>query len=54
MIAVVDNGVGSKEPAQIETLQRTVSASRLNCWLQCRLKFFFRYIHHLGNSESLA
>jgi hypothetical protein len=32
----------TKEP--IETLQETVSASRLNCFLQCRLKFFFRYV----------
>jgi putative RecB family exonuclease len=23
---------------------RTVSASRLQCWQQCRLKFFFRYV----------
>jgi hypothetical protein len=28
----------------IETLQKTVSASRLNTWLQCRLKFYFRYV----------
>ena len=32
----------TEEP--IETLQETVSASRLNCFLQCRLKFFFRYV----------
>ncbi len=28
----------------IETLQQTVSASRLNTWLTCRLKFWFRYV----------
>jgi CRISPR/Cas system-associated exonuclease Cas4 (RecB family) len=31
----------------IETLQKTVSASRLNCWLTCRLKFFFRYVQQI-------
>jgi len=44
----------------IEALQRTVSASRLSLFLQCRLKFYFRYVLklskpktpslHLGNS----
>ena len=44
----------------IEALQRTVSASRLSLFLQCRLKWFFRYVLklskpktpslHLGNS----
>lgn len=28
----------------IETLTATVSASRLQCWQQCRLKFYFRYV----------
>jgi putative RecB family exonuclease len=32
----------------IETLQQTVSASRLNCWLTCRLKFYFRYIAQIS------
>jgi CRISPR/Cas system-associated exonuclease Cas4 (RecB family) len=27
-----------------EELQRTVSASRLATWLQCRLRFYFRYV----------
>jgi hypothetical protein len=31
----------------VETLQKTVSASRLNCWLTCRLKFFFRYVQQI-------
>jgi hypothetical protein len=31
----------------VETLRKTVSASRLNCWLQCRLKFFFRYVQQI-------
>jgi putative RecB family exonuclease len=31
-------------PPVIRELQRTVSASRLNTFHQCRLKFFFRYV----------
>src|SRR5271168_1602248 len=54
MIALVDNGVGSKQPASIETLQKTVSASRLNCWLQCRLKFFFRYVLKISKPKTAA
>ncbi len=29
---------------RIVELKKTVSASRLQCWLQCRLKFYFRYV----------
>lgn len=32
----------------------TVSASRLKCWLACRLKFFFRYIEKLPSPSSPA
>jgi CRISPR/Cas system-associated exonuclease Cas4 (RecB family) len=53
MIATV-NPVQVQSPAQvkpqpnpIETLQKTVSASRLNCWLSCRLKFMFRYLQEI-------
>jgi putative RecB family exonuclease len=31
----------------MERLRSTISASRLNCWLQCRLKFWFRYVQRL-------
>jgi len=34
-------------PNPIETLKKTVSASRLNCFLTCRLKFFFRYVEQV-------
>jgi len=55
MIAAVENGVGSViEPAPIEKLKRTVSASRLNCWLQCRLKFFFRYVMKITKPKTAA
>jgi len=53
MIAAPDP-VQVRPPAQpppkanpIETLQKTVSASRLNCFLTCRLKFFFRYVEQI-------
>lgn len=31
-------------PRTIEQLAATVSASRIGCWQQCRLKFYFRYV----------
>ena len=39
---------------RIEQLQQTVSASRLNCWQTCRLKFYFRYIVRIKRSQSPA
>ncbi len=39
-----------KEPGEkdiLSDLQRTVSASRLGLFLQCRLKFYFRYVLRL-------
>ena len=57
----------TKEPSEkdiITGLQNTVSASRLSLFLQCRLKFYFRYVLklkkpktaalHLGNSVHSA
>jgi CRISPR/Cas system-associated exonuclease Cas4 (RecB family) len=38
----------------IEELLTTVSASRLNTWLACRLKFFFRYVAGLRKPASPA
>ena len=32
---------------RLDVLLETVSASRLNCWQQCRLKFWFRYVLRL-------
>ena len=58
MIAAVDS-VQVHSPAQatpkanpIETLQKTVSASRLNTLLQCRLKFFFRYVQQISKPKT--
>lgn len=55
MIAAVETV--SSPPDQTDVLgelQKTVSASRLNCWLQCRLKFFFRYVLQLPRPTSAA
>ena len=38
----------------IETLQKTVSASRLTTFLQCRLKFFFRYVQQISKPKTPA
>ena len=54
MIALVEPSVGSSEPVPVSTLQKTVSASRLNCWLQCRLKFFFRYVMKITKPKTGA
>jgi|ERR1035438_4531140 putative RecB family exonuclease len=62
MIAAVDS-IQVPSPAQgkpkvivkanpIETLQKTVSASRLNCWLGCRLKFYFRYVQQISKPKT--
>jgi len=42
------------EPVPIEKLKQTVSASRLNCWLQCRLKFYFRYVLKITKPKTAA
>jgi hypothetical protein len=60
-VIAIANPVQVSSPAQpvtkanpIETLQKTVSASRLNCWLQCRLKFFFRYVEQITKPPTPA
>ena len=42
------------KPNPIETLQKTVSASRLNTWLQCRLKFYFRYVQQISKPKTAS
>ena len=55
MIAMIDNGhTSTVEPRPVEMLMKTVSASRLNCWLQCRLKFFFRYVLKITKPKTPA
>jgi len=41
-------------PNPIEALKQTVSASRLNCWLTCRLKFFFRYVQQISKPKTAS
>ena len=46
-----------KEPTEAERiaeLQQTASASRLNCWHQCRMKFYFRYVQRLRKPTTVA
>jgi putative RecB family exonuclease len=38
----------------VQSLQKTVSASRLSLYLSCRLKFFFRYVLKLKKPKSAA
>lgn len=38
----------------ISQLQQTVSASRLSLFLQCRLKFWFRYVAELKKPKTPA
>ncbi len=55
MIAIIENGAGPvAEISPLEKLKRTVSASRLNCWLQCRLKFYFRYVLKITKPKTAA
>lgn len=49
MIAIVESRApnhvnGANNADRAVELQKTISASRLGLWLQCRLKFYFRYI----------
>jgi CRISPR/Cas system-associated exonuclease Cas4 (RecB family) len=47
--ALIDVPIAAPEPPldPIGELQKTVSASRLSCFLQCRLKFCFRYVQKI-------
>jgi len=46
--------VAPPQTNRIEDLQKTVSASRLNCWLSCRLKFYFRYVLKITKPKTAA
>lgn len=58
MIAVaepVDRRLPSEpNPNRIEILQKSTSATRLGCWLQCRLKFYFRYVLQIRKAQTSA
>jgi CRISPR/Cas system-associated exonuclease Cas4 (RecB family) len=48
------NAVPSRIGRSIEELTTSVSASRLTCFHQCRLKFYFRYVLGLVKPKSAA
>jgi putative RecB family exonuclease len=52
MIAVAPNGTDTK--TRLEALTQEVSASRLNLWSSCRLKFYFRYVLQLSKPPTPA
>lgn len=59
MIAVAEptSPVASAPESETEVLarlQETVSPSRLTLFLQCRLKFFFRYVARLTKPKTAA
>ena len=56
MIALADPPPAEQPAAgrSIHELTSTVSASRLNTWQQCRLKFFFRYIAAIPKAATPA
>jgi len=56
MIALQELPLASSPPKAnpLDELQKTVSASRLNCWLSCRLKFRFRYLQQISKPPTAA
>jgi putative RecB family exonuclease len=54
MIAQIDSPAKPSPQQRIKELQKSVSASRLNCWQTCRLKFFFRYVLQIKKAKPAA
>lgn len=54
MIAPAHPTPASSERDRVQELQQTVSASRLNTWQSCRLKFYFRYVLRIKRAQSTA
>ena len=46
--------IDHSEADRIQELHQTVSASRLNTWQSCRLKFYFRYVLKIKRAQSAA
>ena len=53
MIATIEPLAAAK-PKPVAELRQTISASRLNTWLGCRLKFYFRYVLGLTKPRTAA
>ncbi|HEY6169295.1 MAG TPA: PD-(D/E)XK nuclease family protein [Verrucomicrobiae bacterium] len=45
---------GAGSTPGLDELQKTISASRLNTWLSCRLKFYFKYVARLTKPRTGA
>jgi hypothetical protein len=54
MIAPADAAVSSPAMDRVQQLQQSISPSRLSVWLQCRLKFYFRYVLNLVRPTTSA
>src|SRR5579859_2308547 len=60
MIAIIESSAPPrrisplKSPSRVEELQKTISASRLGVWQQCRLKFYFKYVLKLEKPPTPA
>ena len=59
MIATLDRLLAPRSktngsPDRAVELRQTISASRLGVWLQCRLKFFFRYVLQITKPKTAA
>jgi putative RecB family exonuclease len=52
MIATAELPETETDP--LPSLKKSTSASRLNCWLQCRLKFYFRYVVQITKPKTAA
>ena len=53
MIATVEP-IAASQPKSVAELRQTISASRLNTWLACRLKFYFHYVLGLTKPKTAA
>ena len=53
MIATVEP-IATAKPKSIAELRQAVSASRLNTWLSCRLKFYFHYVRGIRKPKTAA
>ena len=56
MIATLEPTAASapQHATNVGKLRQTVSASRLNTWLGCRLKFYFRYVLGITKPKTAA
>jgi CRISPR/Cas system-associated exonuclease Cas4 (RecB family) len=53
-LATVATPATPKTPATVEELCESISATRLATWLQCRLKFWFRYLSGIDKPRPAA